>query len=118
MLCTAQKRSVRARFATVHQPHSRDIFLNQKILPLDKLINQQEGILAYKVLNGTYLLGDFLTDRHELDHYQLRNYKIYEFHCTQRHTVNYLLIIELSKLGIVYLVNYIVHHPSPFLGMN
>ena len=28
--------------------HLRDIFINQKILPLDKLINQQEGILAHK----------------------------------------------------------------------
>ena len=44
MLCTAQKRSVRALFATSQQPHSRDILLNQKILPLNKLINQQEGI--------------------------------------------------------------------------
>ena len=43
VLCTAQKRSVRALFATGQQPHSRDIFLNKKILPLDKLINQQEG---------------------------------------------------------------------------
>ena len=75
MSCTAQKRSVRALFATAQQPHSRDIFLNQKILPLDKLIHQQQGILAYKVINGTYLLGDILTDRHELDHYQLRNYE-------------------------------------------
>ena len=75
MLCTARKRSVRALFATAQQPHSRDIFLNQKILPIDKLINHQEGIFAYKVINGTYLLGDILTDRHELDHYQLRNYK-------------------------------------------
>ena len=57
------------------RPHSRDIFLDQKILPLDKLINQQEGILAYKLINGTHLLGDILTDRHELDHYQLRNYE-------------------------------------------
>ena len=72
MLCTAQKRSVRALFATAQQPHSNDIFLNHKILHLDKLINQQEGILAYKVINGTYLLGDILTDTHELDHYQLR----------------------------------------------
>ena len=47
-------------FATAQQPNSRDIFINQKILPLDKLINQQEGILAYKVINGTYLLNDFL----------------------------------------------------------
>ena len=43
-LCTAQKRSVRALFTTVQQPHSRDIFINQKILHLDKLINQQEDI--------------------------------------------------------------------------
>ena len=71
---TAQKRSVRALFAPSQRPHSRDIFLNQKILHPDKLINQQEGILAYNVINITYLLGDILTDRHELDHYQLRNY--------------------------------------------
>ena len=76
MLCTAQKRSVRALFATAQQPHSRDIFINQKILPLDKLINQQEGILAYKVINGTYMLGDILTDRHKLlNHYQPRYYE-------------------------------------------
>ena len=68
MLCTAQTTSVRALFATEQQSHSRDIFLNQKILHLDKLINEQEGILAYKVINGTYLLGDILTDRHDLDH--------------------------------------------------
>ena len=52
MLYTAQKRSVCAPFATAQQLHSRDIFLNQKILPLDKLINQQEGILANKVINA------------------------------------------------------------------
>ena len=75
MLCTAQKISVRALFATARQPHSKDIFLNQKILPLDKLINQHEIILAYKVITGTYLLGDILTDRHELDHYQLKYYE-------------------------------------------
>ena len=75
LLCTAQKRSVRALFATAQRQHSRDIFWNKKILPLDKLINQQEGILAYKVINGTYLLGDILTDRHELDHYQHRNHE-------------------------------------------
>ena len=66
---------MRALFATAQQAHTGDIFLNKKNLPFDKLINQQEGILAYKVVNGTYLLGDILTDRHELDHYQLRNYE-------------------------------------------
>ena len=67
------KRSVRTFFAAAHQPHSRDIFINQKILPLDKQINQQECILAYKVINGTFLLDDFLNlgeVRHQI---QLRN---------------------------------------------
>ena len=64
---------MRTLFATAQQPHFRDIFINQKILPLDKLINQQEGILAYKVINGSYLLNDFLNHgdvRHQI---QLRN---------------------------------------------
>ena len=47
-------------FDTAQQPHSRNIFTNQKILPLDKLINQHEGILAYNGINGTCLLNDFL----------------------------------------------------------
>ena len=66
---------MRALFAIAQQPHSRDIFINQKILPLDKLINQQEGILTYNVINVTYLLNDFLNHgninpRHQI---QLRN---------------------------------------------
>ena len=68
-LCTTQKRWVHTLFATAQQPHSRDIFINQKILPLEKLINQQEGILAYKVINGSYLLIDFLNNgdvRHQI----------------------------------------------------
>ena len=81
------------------------------------MINQQEGILAYKVINGTYLLGDILTDRHELDHYQRRNYENLRI-ALQRHTVNYLFVLELSKLGIVYLVIYIANHPSPVLRTN
>ena len=40
---------------------------------MDELINQKEGILANKLINGTYLLGDILTDRHDLHHCQLRN---------------------------------------------
>ena len=60
-------------FATAQQPHSRDIFFNQKILPLDKLINQQEGILAYKVINGTFLLNDFLNHGDVKHQIQLRN---------------------------------------------
>ena len=54
---------MRTLFATAQQLHSRDIFINRKILLLDKLINQQEGILAYKVIKGTYLLNDVLNHR-------------------------------------------------------
>ena len=72
-LCAAQNRSVRTLFATAQQPHSRDVFINQKILPLDKLINQQECILAYKVINGTYLLNDFLNHGDVLHQIQLRD---------------------------------------------
>ena len=115
MLCSAQKRSVRALFATAQQPHSRDIFLNQKILALDKLINQQEGILADKVINVTYLLGDILTDRHELNHYQLRNYENLRIplHSSTHSQLLILFVIELSKHRIVFLVIYVAHHPSP-----
>ena len=69
MLCTAQKRFVRALFTIACAATALEgYFLKSKILSLNKLINQQEGILAYKMINFTYLLGDILTDRHELDH--------------------------------------------------
>ena len=64
---------MRTLFATAQQPHSGDIFINQKILPLDKQINQQEGILAYKVINGTYLLNNFLNHGDVGHQIQLRN---------------------------------------------
>ena len=73
ILCTAQLRSVRTLYATDQQPHSRDIFINQKILPLDKQINQQEGKLANKVINGTFLLNDFLDHGDVIYPIQLRN---------------------------------------------
>ena len=38
----------------------------KKILPVDKFIHHQEGIFAYKVINGTYLPNDILTDRYDL----------------------------------------------------
>ena len=52
-LCSAQKRSMCAPFATAHSPHSRDMFLNKKTLPVDSPSHRsdQEGILAYKVFN-------------------------------------------------------------------
>ena len=72
--CTT-KESLRALFPIEQQPHSMDVFLSQNILPLDKLINNQEGILAYKGINGTYLLVDILTDTLDLHHCQLKKYK-------------------------------------------
>ena len=73
-------------FATAQQPHSRDIFINQKILPLCKLINQQEGILAYKVINGTFLLNDFLNHldvRHQIQLKNIGDLKIPLYAATQ-----------------------------------
>ena len=49
------------------------IFINQKILPLDQLINQQEGILANKVIIGSFLLNDFLNHGEVRHQIQLRN---------------------------------------------
>ena len=72
--CTAQRRSVRALFATAQQPHSRDIFINQKNLPLDKRINQQEVYLLTRyVINGIFLLNDFLNHGDVGHQIQLRN---------------------------------------------
>ena len=42
-------------------------------MPLDKLINQPEGILAYKVINDTFLLKDFLNHGDVGHQIQLRN---------------------------------------------
>ena len=82
------------------------------------MINQQEGILAYKVINGTYLLGDILTDRHELDHYQLRNYQNLRIplHSTTHSqlVIRYRAIKTWNNLPIVIYVA----HPSPVLGTN
>ena len=50
---TAKMRSVCTLVATDLQPHSRDIFINENILPLDKLVNQLEGTLDYKVMKGS-----------------------------------------------------------------
>ena len=52
--------------------HIREVFF----LPLDKFINRQGGIcsiIACKVISGTYLHDDILTDRHDLHRYQLRD---------------------------------------------
>ena len=38
------------------------------------MINQQGGILAYKVINGTYLLNDFLNHGDVGHQIQLRNF--------------------------------------------
>ena len=77
---------MRALFATAQQPNSRDIFINQKILPLDKLINQQESMLTYKVINGTYLLNDFLNHRdvrHQIQHRNIGDLRIPLYTATQ-----------------------------------
>ena len=66
-------KEVSAYFATVQQPHSRDMFINQKFLSLDKLINQQEGLFSYKVINGTCLLNDLLNHGDVRNQIKLKN---------------------------------------------
>ena len=89
-------------YATAQQPHSKDNFINQKILPLDKLINQQDGILAYKVINGTYLLNDFLN--HGDVRYQIQLQNIDDHY--MQHILNSLFTIEPSIHGMAYHVTF------------
>ena len=112
------KRSVRTFFATVQQPHSRDIFINQIILPLNKQINQQEGILAYKVINGTFLLDDFLNHGEVRHRIQLRNIGDLRIHCIQQHNLNSLFAIEPSIRGMIYQVTFAAHHRSVLSRIN
>ena len=51
----------------------REISSSSKKFCLCTNINQQEGILAYKVINGTYLLNDFLNHGDVGHQIQLRN---------------------------------------------
>ena len=102
---------VRTLFATVQQPHLRDIFINQKILPLDKLINQQEGILSYKVINGTFLLNDFLNHGDVIKSI-LEILVTWGYHCIQQHNLNSLFAIEPSIRGMAYQVTCAAHHRS------
>ena len=54
-------------------PFESPMLISQKILPLDKLFNQQEGIIAYKVISCTYLLNDFFNHGDVGHQIQLRN---------------------------------------------
>ena len=104
LLCIrANSESLRTLLATAQQPQSRDIFLNKKILPLDKLISQQERILAYKVINSTNLLDNILTDRGNLHHYLLRNDENLRIPLNSTtHSQLFITLFVTEKLGIVY----------------
>ena len=117
-LCTAQKRYVRTLFATAQQPHSREIFINHKILPLDKLINQQEGILAYKVINGTYLLNNFLIMEMLGIKSNLEILVTWGCHYIQQHNLNFLFTIEQSICGMAYRVTWAARHRSVLSRIN
>ena len=64
------------------------------ILTWDKSINQQEGIVVYKVISGTYLFDDILTDSHDLHHYQFINDENLRIPLRSM-THNYLFVVEL-----------------------
>ena len=60
---------VSALIATAQQHHSSNILIDQKILPLDKLISQQVCVLTFNLINGTYLLNDFFNHGDVWHHY-------------------------------------------------
>ena len=104
--CTAEKRSVRTLFATAQQRHSRDIFINQKILPLYKLINQQEGTLANKG-NQWHIPAERLPQSWRCYIGIKSNLDIlvtWGYHYIQQHNLNSLLAIEPSIRGMAYQV--------------
>ena len=77
-----------------------------------RLINRQEGALAYNVINGTYLLNDFLNHgdvRHQI---QLRNIGDLRIPFMQQHTLNSLFSIGPSMRGMAYHVTCAAHHHS------
>ena len=66
-VCATQNLLMCTHFAAAQQPHSRDIFITQKILPLDKLINQIYTCLQENQWH--ILLNDFLNHgdvRHQI----------------------------------------------------
>ena len=95
------------------QPHSRDIFADKNFLPLDKLINKQEGILSYKVINGTYLLSDFLNHGDVIGiKSNLEILVTWGYHYIHQHNLNSLFAKEPSIRGMAYHVNCGAHHHS------
>ena len=72
----------------------------KKILPLDKLIDQCEGILTYKVINGTDLQIDFLNHVDVRRQIQLRNYGDLRYNYMHPHILSSLFATELSMRGM------------------
>ena len=98
-------------------PFERYLHQSKKI-PLDKLINQQEVILAYKVINGTFLLNDFLNHGDVGHQIQLRNIGDLRYHCIQQHKLNSLFVIEPSIRGTAYQVTCAARHHSVLSRIN
>ena len=119
-ICTAQKRSVHTLFAAAQQLHSRVIFINQKILPPDKLIRQQESLLLYKVINmahtcwTTFSIVEMLGIKSKLRN--SGDWRI-PLHIQQRN-LNSLYAIEPSIRGMAYQVTCAAHHRSVLSRIN
>ena len=90
-------------------------------MPVDKLINQQEGILAYKVINGTYLLNDFLDHgdvRHQIQLRNIGDFRIPLYTATQSQLFVRYRESEPSIRGIAYQVTCAAHHRSVLSRIN
>ena len=67
-------------------------------------------MLEYKVVNGTYLLGDILTDRRELNHYQLRNYENLRIYSNGFRFCYFIDLEKLKSSKILALLNLVGHY--------
>ena len=115
-LCAAQKMSVSTLFATAQQPHLRDIFINPRILPLDKLINKQEGILVSKVIcwksfSIMEMLGIKLI-------WEINGLLRIQYHYMQPHILNSFFTTVPSILGMAYQMTYAANHHSVLSTIN
>lgn len=72
-LFVAQKRAIKALFSLDLLTPSDEIFANHSLLPLQKIINYNAAILAYKVTNNQFFLTNFLPADNTGNRYPLRN---------------------------------------------
>ena len=114
LFCTnCKKIKLYLHYLRLHSNRIRGIFSQIKIFSLliNWLINKKEYLPIKWSMACTYLLGDILTDRQELDHCQLKNYENLRipFH-SKTHSQ---LFIRYRAIKTWHLMIYVEHLPFP-----